>query len=68
MQNPILGIPGQVAARSDGLASAVPAITAAMLKAAKGNCTCEVCQIMRGVIDKVADGILAEKTPPASGG
>lgn len=39
------------------------AISAAMLKAAKDNCQCDVCKILRGVIDKLAEPFLQ---PPAA--
>jgi hypothetical protein len=42
------------------------AITAAMLMAAKSSCTCEVCQILRGAIDKMAAPFLPQKATPTT--
>ncbi len=59
---PQIGTP-QMAPKPDGMADTAQAITAAMLMAAKSNCSCQVCQILRGVIDKMAAPFL-----PGSGG
>ena len=40
------------------------AITAAMLMAAKSGCNCEVCQILRSAIDKMAAPFLQPKAAP----
>lgn len=42
------------------------AITAAMLMAAKSNCSCEVCRILRGAIDKMAAPFLSQTATPAT--
>jgi len=42
------------------------AITAAMLMAAKSGCSCEVCQILRGAIDKMAAPFLQPKATPTT--
>jgi len=42
------------------------AITAAMLMAAKTQCNCEVCQILRSAIDKMAAPFLQPKATPTT--
>ena len=50
---------------TDGSAQAAQAITAALLMAAKSNCACQACQILKGVIDKMAEPFLQKQTPQA---
>lgn len=64
MQNPMLGIPGQALPKPDGMEGTAQAITAAMLMAAKAQCPCQVCQILRGVIDKMAEPFLKSPSTP----
>jgi len=40
------------------------AISAAMLKAAKDGCQCDVCKILRGVIDQMAAPFLQSANTP----
>ena len=67
---PFGNLPGQVATPGmappvkDGAEQTAQAITAALLTAAKENCQCKTCQILRGVIDKMAEPFLQSVNPP----
>ena len=45
----------------DGSQQAAQAITAALLMAAKSGCNCQACQILKGVIDKMAEPFLQKQ-------
>jgi len=58
------GMPGTQAPQRDGSEQTAQAVTAALLQAAKSNCQCVPCQILRGVIDTMAAPFLKSVTPP----
>lgn len=61
---PLSDVPPGMTSPAPTMDQVPQAITAAMLMAAKAGCNCEVCQILRSAIDKMAAPFLQPKAAP----